>query len=90
MSTGKKNINSNKSETRYILKSTREIVDKESCFKCAWCGTTLFERHHIEPFATTKNNSADNLILLCPNCHTDAHSGKITEDEILEKKKKNN
>ncbi|MFA6119574.1 MAG: HNH endonuclease [Parachlamydiales bacterium] len=75
---------------RYIKTADRKIVDNESCFKCAWCGTTLFERHHIEPYALNGLNSADNLILLCPNCHTDVHNGTISEKEINERKKQLN
>jgi hypothetical protein len=41
------------------------------------CETELFlngdiaEKAHIIPYCETADNSFDNLILLCPNCHTD-------------------
>ncbi len=28
------------------------------------------------------SNNAENLILLCPNCHTEVHKGNISEDEL--------
>lgn len=41
------------------------------------CQTELFigegdiiERAHITPYCKTKDNSFDNLVILCPNCHT--------------------
>ena len=30
----------------------------------------IMERAHIRPFCETSDNSFDNLIILCPNCHT--------------------
>ena len=42
-----------------------------------WCGKPLsFQLHHID--GNNKNNSVDNLQLLCPNCHsqTDTYSNK--------------
>ena len=40
------------------------------------CQTELFigdgdiiERAHIVPYCETKDNSFDNLVILCPNCH---------------------
>ena len=41
------------------------------------CQTELFigdgdiiERAHVVPYCETKDNSFDNLVILCPNCHT--------------------
>jgi hypothetical protein len=73
--------------SRYIKKSVRDIVDNESCFKCSWCGVTLFERHHIHEYSLGGLNSEDNLILLCPNCHTDTHKGAISKIELETRKK---
>lgn len=45
-----------------------------SCMKCGWgvCNQTTgkipLEIHHID--GNSKNNSKDNLELLCPNCHS--------------------
>ena len=73
--------------SRYIKKKVRNIVDKESGFKCAWCGIVLRERHHISEYAAGGDNSADNLILLCPNCHTDTHNGSISREDLEQRKK---
>ena len=38
------------------------------------------EMHHIVPVAEGGSNKADNLILLCPNCHKLAHAGYYSKD----------
>ncbi|MBP2100655.1 HNH endonuclease signature motif containing protein [Enterococcus rivorum] len=30
----------------------------------------IMEKAHIVPYCDTQNNSYENLIILCPNCHT--------------------
>jgi hypothetical protein len=75
-----------KTKSRYIPKKIDEGVKKASGFRCAWCGCYLTVRHHIKSFKLTKSHSANNLILLCPSCHTQAHSGKITMDELKERR----
>lgn len=67
--------------------------------KCAQCGfnkrhpvdnRSILEIHHID--GNCRNNSEDNLILLCPNCHalTDSYRGrnKTSERHNLHKRKK--
>lgn len=54
------------------------------------CETELFltngdiaEKAHIVPHCETEDNSFENLILLCPNCHTDFDKNSaFTEDEV--------
>ena len=49
----------------------------ESCFNELWLNKPIpLETHHINGDA--KNNSIDNLQLLCPNCHamTNSYKGK--------------
>ena len=31
----------------------------------------IIEKAHIVPYCKTVDNSFENLVLLCPNCHTD-------------------
>lgn len=41
----------------------------EHCGLCEWCGKPItLEIHHIDGDRT--NNSLENLVLLCPNCHS--------------------
>lgn len=72
--------------SRHIPKKVDEKVREASGFKCAWCGIHITERHHIEPFYLVQEHKEDNLILLCPTCHTEAGSGKISESELKERR----
>lgn len=73
-------------KSRYIPAGISKEVKKVSGFRCAWCGNYLTERHHIYPFSLGGSHSKDNLILLCPNCHTQANSGKISIDELQKRR----
>lgn len=50
-----------------IPKNIKETVLKEYRHKCAICGRADPHLHHIDE--NTQNNSSDNLLPLCPNCH---------------------
>ena len=62
-------------------------------FKCAVCGWSLPSTshnpqrgcafHHIIPVCEGGSNSDENLILLCPNCHTMAHAGYLSRETLL-------
>lgn len=65
----------------------------KSKFCCALCRDKKahFIIHHIEEYLVSKNNSEDNLIVLCPNCHAKVHSKSeisrnITPDILKESK----
>jgi hypothetical protein len=73
-------------QSRYISKLESEKVNKSSAFKCAWCGVYLTEKHHIKKFSEGGSNDSSNLILLCSNCHTLAHSGKISESDLRDRR----
>ncbi|MEH2251073.1 HNH endonuclease [Nostoc sp.] len=46
------------------------LVEAGHCCAIPTCRATTTEIAHIVPWATSKNNSFENLIALCPNCHT--------------------
>ncbi len=67
-------------ERKSISKSVERELYAESMGKCMNpnCRRDLFEggkdigeKAHIVPYSETEDNSFDNLILLCPNCHKD-------------------
>jgi hypothetical protein len=72
--------------TRYIPKAISDAVKKQHFFECAWCAEPLTERHHIEEFSEGGDHTKENLILLCPVCHTKVHQGKISKEELIERK----
>ena len=55
-----------------IPAAIKRAVLVEAGHRCAipTCRQTTTEIAHIVPWANTQDNSADNLIALCPNCHT--------------------
>lgn len=74
------------SKSRYIPKKVSDQVKKDHYFECAWCTINLTERHHITHYSKGGEHSVDNLILLCPNCHTMLHQGQISTLELLNRK----
>ncbi len=55
-----------------IPAKVKRAVLVEAGHRCAipTCRATTTEIAHIVPWAETKDNSFENLIALCPNCHT--------------------
>jgi predicted restriction endonuclease len=70
------------SDRKYILASIRRALLEETIYRRASClssieryedDDTFFrfdEKAHINPHSKTEDDSFDNLITLCPNCHT--------------------
>jgi hypothetical protein len=57
----------------------------EAGYRCAvpTCRTILtLELHHIDPVRVDGQNTPDNLIALCPNCHTMLEKGIIAREAI--------
>ena len=43
----------------------------------------IMEKAHIIPYCDTEDNSYENLIILCPNCHTNFDkNGAFSVDEV--------
>lgn len=83
----KKSTSKKKNKTsRYIPNNVSTAVKKKHHFECAWCGVGLTERHHIEEFSQGGEHTEENLILLCPICHKKVHSGKISTNELINRK----
>ena len=74
-----------------ISKTTREQVKEQYKGKCALCGKPGTQQHHIEYRSENKEkiDDADNLVLLCVECHQKVHSNKKHWQPILKKLKKN-
>jgi hypothetical protein len=55
-----------------VLANVRRAVLVEAGHRCAipTCRATTTEIAHIVPWAESRDNSFENLIALCPNCHT--------------------
>lgn len=79
--------------SRYIDESAKRKLYAESMGRCMNpnCQRELFckngdiiEKAHIDPYCKTADNSFENLILLCPSCHTDFDKNNaFTSEEVL-------
>lgn len=56
----------------------------KSCVSCGF--TKIVELHHLD--GNTKNNTANNLVGLCPNCHRMIHNYKFFKEIVNNLKKK--
>lgn len=54
---------------------------------CQCCGYDRAPRdvHHILPRKQGGGNENSNLVILCPNCHREAHNGLISVEELKQK-----
>lgn len=83
--------------SRYIAEDVRRRLYAESMGRCMnpSCRAELFvasgdiaEKAHIDPYCASADNSFENLVLLCPNCHTAFDKNHaFTPDEVLSWKK---
>jgi len=62
----------------------RRAVLVEAGHRCAihTCKQTPIEVHHIIPYSICKKHELENLITLCPNCHTRVHNGEIDRKSL--------
>lgn len=60
-----------------------------NCRKELFCGDgDIIEKAHIDPYSETEDNSFENLVLLCPNCHTNFDKNHaFSTEEVREWKK---
>ena len=83
--------------SRYIDENTKRKLYAESMGFCMNpnCRCQLFrekgdiiEKAHIDAYCETADNSFENLVLLCPTCHTDFDKNHMfTAEEVLSWKK---
>lgn len=83
--------------SRYINKDVEKRLYAESMGRCMnpACMKELFsengdmvEKAHIDPYCKTADNTFENLVVLCPNCHTDFDKNHaFTPKEVLSWKK---
>ena len=68
-----------------IPRPLRRIVLVESGHRCAipTCRFPTTELAHIRPWAEVKEHAFENLIALCPNCHTRYDGGEIDRQAML-------
>ena len=67
----------------------KRIVDKklikDKKHDCEYCGkkNCYTNKHHVKSKGSSGNDTEENLIELCGDCHRKAHDGIITKEELL-------
>lgn len=68
--------------SRYVKENVKRKLLEETQFRCGYCLTSIEfalddsnffqfgEKAHLTPYSDTEDNSFENLITLCPTCHT--------------------
>lgn len=73
-------------DPRYIPAKLRRAILVEAGHRCAICHSIPVEIHHIVEYEKVKKHTFDNLIALCPNCHSRCHNGGIDNKSIKQYK----
>lgn len=79
---------SSKKKRINIPAKTRALLQKEINSVCPFCPSQdvdHFEIHHIDE--NPSNSKLENLLMLCPTCHSKVTKGDITNEEVIFKKK---
>lgn len=71
-------------DSRYIPADIKREVRQACGFGCVICRCPLYEYDHIEEYSIVGEHKAENLALLCPNCHTKKGKRQITKEWIRE------
>jgi hypothetical protein len=59
----------------------REV--RQDCgFGCVICGTPIYEYDHIDEWSVVKEHKRENIVLLCPNHHSEKTKGLLTPEKI--------
>ena len=72
-------------EARRVPLDVRRLVLHEAGYKCSnpACRYPLtLDVHHLYYVSEGGSDSADNLLPLCPNCHTEHHNGNIPTESL--------
>ncbi|MFN6480636.1 HNH endonuclease signature motif containing protein [Nostoc sp. DedQUE07] len=75
----------------HIPAEVKRAVLVEAGHRCAipTCRATTTEIAHIDPWAKSNDNSFENLIALCPNCHTRFDQKKEIDQQSIRMYKQN-
>lgn len=66
-----------------IPEQTKRDLLFECRYRCACCCEPVsLEKAHIDPWCKSKDNSFENLVVLCANCHTRSHTDNWPESDL--------
>lgn len=78
----------NRKKRSFVSQKIRSLLQKEINSQCPFCSNSdvgHFQVHHIDE--NPSNNNIDNLIMLCPNCHSKVTKNDIESNEVQRMKK---
>lgn len=67
---------------------TQNFAAERQQFKCGFCGkrNQYFEFHHVMSHFASKDDSVDNCVMLCYDCHREeAHVDGYTRGYVLDR-----
>ena len=74
---------------RYVPTALENLLYELAGHRCTICAAPWLEIHHINELGEGGKTAYDNLIVLCPNCHTRVHAeGVPSKDELRHYKRK--
>jgi len=68
------------SKCRNAPADVKRQLRQEAFFGCAMCGNPLLENAHIIKFSISKQFPVEDMVSLCPDCHTEADQGDYPEE----------
>ncbi len=68
---------------RSIPAHLQDLLLEQAGHRCTICREPSYEFHHIEELSKGDKTEYENLIVLCPNCHTRVHREGIPDEKQL-------
>lgn len=72
-----------RSSARYIPTALEQLLFELAGHRCTICKAPWMEIHHIQELENGGETKYENLIVLCPNCHTRVHAEGVPSDTEL-------
>ena len=72
-----------KSSTRYFPTPLEDLLLEQCGHRCTICSAPYCEIHHIDFLQEGGQTRYENLIVLCPNCHTRVHKENVPSKNQL-------
>ena len=76
-------IRAYRTSARYVPTALESLLYELAGHRCTLCHAPWLEIHHIQELSEGGSTEYDNLVVLCPNCHTRVHAEGIPSKEEL-------
>lgn len=72
-----------KASSRYCPTALEDLLFEQCGHRCTICSAPYCEIHHIDFLQDSGQTQYENLIVLCPNCHTRVHKENVPSKNQL-------